>query len=210
MSSVLSTTTGIDEAARSIDETAGFSVNADDSSASTGTALSAAARIITNPSVDKVYRWLAEEHTTISPVVGDTEFFSDVPGSQGVLIKTGAGTVSATATPSPTPDLTPVVNNAPVAGSGITATVAADGQVQITLTGTDADIADVLDFIIVALPTFGSLFDSGTVSAGQTLAGDTVWYFAASSPVTGTDTFTFSVTDGTDTSAAETVTVTIQ
>ncbi len=43
--------------------------------------------MITNPSTEAVYRWLAEEHTSISPQIGDTEFFSDLPGSQGVLIK---------------------------------------------------------------------------------------------------------------------------
>ena len=44
--------------------------------------------IIAEPDTNAVYRWSAEEHTTISPVVGTTNFFSDVPGSQGVLIKT--------------------------------------------------------------------------------------------------------------------------
>ena len=43
--------------------------------------------MLTNPSTAAVYRWLAEEHTSISPEIGDTEFFSDLPGSQGVLIK---------------------------------------------------------------------------------------------------------------------------
>ena len=40
-----------------------------------------------NPGDASVYRWNAEEHTTISPVVGTTNFFSTLPGSQGVLIK---------------------------------------------------------------------------------------------------------------------------
>jgi hypothetical protein len=43
--------------------------------------------MVTNPGTSAVYRWLAEEHTSISPQIGDTEFFSDLPGSQGVLIK---------------------------------------------------------------------------------------------------------------------------
>ena len=43
--------------------------------------------MFTNPSDTAVYRWLAEEHTTISPVFGDTNFFSNLPGTQGVLIK---------------------------------------------------------------------------------------------------------------------------
>ena len=43
--------------------------------------------MFTNPGSTAVYRWLAEEHTTISPVFGDTNFFSNLPGTQGVLIK---------------------------------------------------------------------------------------------------------------------------
>jgi hypothetical protein len=43
--------------------------------------------MITNPGTSAVYRWLADEHTSISPQIGDTEFFSTLPGSQGVLIK---------------------------------------------------------------------------------------------------------------------------
>ena len=44
------------------------------------------ANFITNPATTAVYRWSAEEHTTISPVVGTTNFFSVLPGSQGVVI----------------------------------------------------------------------------------------------------------------------------
>ena len=43
--------------------------------------------MFTNPGSTAVYRWLAEEVTTISPVFGDTNFFSNLPGTQGVLIK---------------------------------------------------------------------------------------------------------------------------
>ena len=43
--------------------------------------------IIANPSISAVYRWSAEEHSSIDPVVGDTLFFNALPGSQGVLIK---------------------------------------------------------------------------------------------------------------------------
>jgi prepilin-type N-terminal cleavage/methylation domain-containing protein len=52
-----------------------------------GVALTPPINMITNPDTSAVYRWLAEEHTSISPQIGDTEFFSDLPGSQGVLIK---------------------------------------------------------------------------------------------------------------------------
>jgi len=44
--------------------------------------------ILSEPTVNAVYRWSADEHTTISPVVGTSNFFSDVPGSQGVLVNT--------------------------------------------------------------------------------------------------------------------------
>ena len=43
--------------------------------------------LLKNPSTSAVYRWSAAEHSTIDPVVGDTLFFNDLPGSQGVLIK---------------------------------------------------------------------------------------------------------------------------
>jgi hypothetical protein len=56
-----------------------------------GTPIDPPVAILTNPSTKAVYRWLAEENTTIDPVVGTVEFFGDVPGSQGVLIKPGLG-----------------------------------------------------------------------------------------------------------------------
>ena len=43
--------------------------------------------ILTTPVTAGVQWWLAEKHTTIEPVVGTVEFFGDVPGSQGALIK---------------------------------------------------------------------------------------------------------------------------
>lgn len=51
-----------------------------------GSGLSPTLTMIVNPSTAAVYRWSAEEHTTISPVVGETNLFSTLPGSQGVLI----------------------------------------------------------------------------------------------------------------------------
>ena len=69
---------GLDSSARSL-STSGFSVTLGGGSSSLN--------MLTNPSTAAVYRWLAEEHTSISPEIGDTEFFSELPGSQGVLIK---------------------------------------------------------------------------------------------------------------------------
>jgi len=45
------------------------------------TLLSPPIYMITNPDTAAMYRWLAEEHTSISPEVSDTEYFSDLPGS---------------------------------------------------------------------------------------------------------------------------------
>ena len=71
---------GLQDTDRSLDTTSGFVV--------TATSTISPETIIAEPDTNAVYRWSAEEHTTISPVVGTTNFFSDVPGSQGVLIKT--------------------------------------------------------------------------------------------------------------------------
>ena len=71
---------GLQDTDRSLDTTSGFVV--------TATSTISPETIIAEPDTNAVYCWSAEEHTTISPVVGTTNFFSDVPGSQGVLIKT--------------------------------------------------------------------------------------------------------------------------
>ena len=51
-----------------------------------GSTLSPTLTMIVNPSTGAVYRWSVEEHTTISPTVGTTDFFGNMPGTQGVLI----------------------------------------------------------------------------------------------------------------------------
>jgi hypothetical protein len=70
---------GLSDSGKSLDTTNGFVV--------TTTTGATTANFITNPSSANVFRWSAEEHTTISPVVGTTEFFGSLPGSQGVVIK---------------------------------------------------------------------------------------------------------------------------
>jgi len=52
--------------------------------------------LLKNPDNQGVYRWAAEEHSSIDPVVGETRFFNALPGSQGVLI---SGEASATRIP---------------------------------------------------------------------------------------------------------------
>ena len=190
LSGLVSATTGISESARDLDIDDGFSVTAS-GAADTGTSITAV-RIITTPSTDKVYRWLAKEHTTISPVVGDTEFFSDVPGSLGVLIKSGSGTTTS-ATATTTPNTLPVAINQTVLGTLAAAT-------EIILTGFDAD-DDALTFTIESNPSFGSL---------GTLVDATVSYTEGGTlTVTGTDTFTFSVADA-DGSSVTDGTITIE
>ena len=51
-----------------------------------GSSLSPTLTMIVNPSTAAVYRWSVEEHTTISPTIGTTDFFGTMPGTQGVLI----------------------------------------------------------------------------------------------------------------------------
>ena len=191
---------GILEDARDLDTTNGFSVKADDSTASTGTSITAD-RILTTPSTDKVYRWLAEEHVTISPVVGDVEFFGDVPGTQGVLIKTGASTTT-TATATAVPNNAPVALNQDVVGT-LSATGTLSAAIEILLTGFDGD-DDTLTFTLASLAAFGDLSETagGTALGTVALTGSTVFYdlnsAGASITATGTDVFSFSVNDGTD------------
>jgi len=71
---------GLLDTARSLDTSTGFSVAVSPSITPE--------TILSEPTVNAVYRWSADEHTTISPVVGTSNFFSDVPGSQGVLVNT--------------------------------------------------------------------------------------------------------------------------
>ena len=94
---------GLQASARSLDTTDGYQVKLPSKAGGTGILLVPTLRIITNPSTRGVKRWNAEENTSIDVVVGDTAFFHDVPGSQGVLIK-GEFTVSQ-----PPPNPTPVV-----------------------------------------------------------------------------------------------------
>ena len=47
----------------------------------------ASVSLLKNPKTQAVYRWAAEEHISIDPVVGETLSFNDLPGSQGVLVK---------------------------------------------------------------------------------------------------------------------------
>jgi len=96
---------GLQASARTLDTTDGYRVNLPSKAGGTGILLVPTLRIITNPSTGGVKRWNAKENTSIDVVVGDTAFFHNVPGSQGVLIK-GEFTPSQPP-PVPTPTVSP-------------------------------------------------------------------------------------------------------
>jgi len=95
------------------------------------------------------------------------------------------GTVSITVTP---------INDAPVANSQ-SLTNAEDTAVPITLTGSDVD-GPVTNFVLVTLPTHGTLSGSG---ANLT--------YTPTNNYTGADAFTFTVNDGSLTSSVATVSI---
>jgi VCBS repeat-containing protein len=88
------------------------------------------------------------------------------------------------------------VNDAPVA-DGQTVTVNEDGSVSITLTGSDADM-DPLTFSVTGGPMHGTL--SGTAPNLT---------YTPNPDYNGTDSFTFTVNDGTVDSVAATVSITV-
>ena len=102
-------------------------------------------------------------------------------------VSSSPATVSITVTP---------VNDAPVANAQ-SKSVAEDGSVAITLTGTDAE-GDALTYSIVAGPTHGTLTGSG---AARTYTPDANY--------NGPDAFTFRVNDGTADSPTATVSITV-
>ena len=70
-------------------------------------------RLITNPSVSKVYRWLTEEHSTIQV----DDIFVPVAGRLSIVIKdlvAATATPSPSPTPGPTPTATPPPTPAPL------------------------------------------------------------------------------------------------
>ena len=99
------------------------------------------------------------------------------------------------------------VNHAPVAQAQ-SVSVTEDGSTNITLAGTDAD-GDTLTYAIGTGPTHGSLGSIGTVgcSAGTCSANVT---YTPDADYHGSDSFTFTVDDGQATSAAATVSITVE
>ena len=109
-------------------------------------------------------------------------------------------TTSAAATVSVTVD---PVEDQPTATAG-SETVDEDDSVVITLAGTDVD-GDALTFAISAGPTSGGLSGISGNGVGQTA---TVTY-TPTADYNGPDSFDFTVNDGTTTSAAATVSITV-
>ena len=103
-------------------------------------------------------------------------------------VATTTGTASLTVTP---------VNDRPSAAA-LAATTSEDAGVAITLSGADVDAGDTLTYARVADGAHGTVT---IVGAAATYAPDPGW--------SGTDTFTYTASDGALTSAPATVTVTV-
>jgi len=104
-----------------------------------------------------------------------------------------AATISITVTP----------GNAPPVANGAMAATDEDNPIVITLSGSDGD-GDPLTFAIASGPASGSL--SAVTPITSTSAGVT---YTPNANFFGADSFTFTVNDGTDTSPAATVSLTI-
>jgi len=127
-------------------------------------------RLVTNPSVSKVYRWLTEEHTTIQ--VGD--IFSAVAGRLAVVIKDPAASATSTpeptpSTPSPSPTPPPTPTNTPpvVTVSGPTTGSASAPTPNLEFTATVVDDNDNSTTLESALVWFIDGEPAGTI--GPTL-----------------------------------------
>jgi hypothetical protein len=102
-------------------------------------------RLLTNPSVSAVYRWLTEEHSTIQV----EDIFIPVAGRLAVVIK-GEAALSPTSTPEPTPTTpspsptpsytpTPPPTNTPPTATIISTT---PNETSIAFSGTGIDLQD--------------------------------------------------------------------
>lgn len=147
--------------------------------------------LITNPSLDQVYRWIAQEHSTIQV----EDIFEQVAGKQAVLIKDNVAE-------------TVVTGNTPPVANTQTVSEAAEGEATlIELIGQDDD-DDSLKFIITSLPLYGTLRDAldGQVSfTPRELFGSGVVYTSETPGTLLTDSFTFVVNDGREDSTPQTV-----
>ena len=133
---------------------------------------------------------------------------SDYNGDDSYTFKVNDGTEdSSSATVSITVS---AVNDAPVA-TDQSVTTEENTAKEITHAGTDAD-KDTLSFIVVTLPTNGSLKDGDTQISSEdlpkTLSSAKVTY-TPNSDYNGDDSYTFKVNDGTEDSSSATVSITV-
>ena len=150
-------------------------------------------RLLTNPSISAVYRWLTEEHSTIQV----EDIFVPVAGRLAVVIK-GEAALSPTSTPEPTPTTpsptpsptppTPPTNTPPTA----TISSTTPGDTSIDFSGSGVDLQDG---VIPASNMFWQIVrTSNPGNILQTRPGVSSGTF---SPLTSTDEFliTLIVTD---------------
>ena len=108
--------------------------------------------------------------------------------------------------------ITPI-NDAPLVAGETTTLLEDVASVQLYLTSGDTDIdGDTLTYAITSLPTKGTLFASGVaLTAGKVLSADELadLTFVPALNEDGSDSFTYTVSDGTITSAAQTHSLTI-
>ena len=123
-------------------------------------------------------------YTPASGFSGTTSF--TYKANDGTL---DSGIATVTITVGTSTNTTPVANNQVV-------TTPEDTAVAITLTGTDADAGTTLTYAIVAQPAHGTL--TGTGASGT---------YTPAANSNGTDSFSFTVSDGTATSGVATVVI---
>jgi prepilin-type N-terminal cleavage/methylation domain-containing protein len=149
--------------------------------------------LLKNPKEQGVYRWAAEEHSSIDPVVGETLFFNDLPGGQGVLIKGGAS-----ATPIPSPSPTPSSTEEPPADTTAPLVIAPpDIEVEAqSESGTPATNPAIAAFLAIAFavddvdPVVAVTNDAPSIFP----IGDTIVTFSATDAANNTGTATATVT----------------
>jgi VCBS repeat-containing protein len=135
-------------------------------------------------------------HGQLSGVVPDLTYTPDANFNGPDSFTFTASDGSATSSPATVSITVSPVNDAPVAHAASVST-SEDTSVPVTLSGTDVD-GDTLTVAIVASPTHGSLSGSG---ADRT--------YTPAANFNGSDSFSFTVSDGSATSSPATVSITV-
>lgn len=131
-------------------------------------------RLLTNPSVSRVYRWHTEEHSTIQV----EDIFVPVAGRLAVVIKDPAASATSTPvpastipSPSPTPFLTPTPipsptpTNSPPLATILSATLTGD-SIAFSGLGLDAEDGTIpaadMDWVLVRTSNLGNVLQTAT------------------------------------------------